>query len=91
VNYTFKDRCRCFVENLGSLFRREVVCSGCWENRGGTADSYCSYIRWRFVAVFVGDKACLFCAFTIRMCRGFRCLCRGRVALRVGGEYMGMA
>jgi hypothetical protein len=79
VNYTFKDSV-CFrswklwvLPARGCLFR-------CWENRGGTADSYCSYIRWRFVAVFVGDKASLLRFFTIRMCRG--CLCRGRVALR---------
>lgn len=33
---------------------------GCWKKRGGTADSYCSYVRWRFCGTFfVGDKASL--------------------------------
>jgi hypothetical protein len=54
VNYTFKDSVSVLELKLGSLFRREVVCSGCWENRGGTADSYCSYIRWRFCGGFRG-------------------------------------
>jgi hypothetical protein len=85
VNYTFKDSVSVFSElkTLGSFVpARGLFVPGCWENRGGTADSYCSYIRWRFVAVFSWEIRRLFCVFTIRMCRGFRCLCRGRVALR---------
>jgi hypothetical protein len=63
VNYTFKDSVSVFSElkTLGSFVpARGLFVPGCWENRGGTADSYCSYIRWRFCGgFFVGDKASL--------------------------------
>jgi hypothetical protein len=69
-----------------SSWKLWVLCSGerlfvpgCWENRGGTADSYCSYIRWRFVAVFVGDKASLLRFDTYV---SFPVFVWGRVALR---------